>query len=524
MSRDLDRRLTALADAADLARDRLDGDAVDAADALGRRAGERLGLGVEATVVALAGPTGAGKSSLFNALVGEEVVEAGVRRPMTSSPTAAVWGAAGEPLLDWLGIARRHRASGPGLDGLVLLDLPDFDSVAGDHRAEFERVIALCDLAVWIADPQKYADAALHDRYLRPMAGHAATTVVVLNHADALTPAARDDARADLARLVTADGLRGVEVLAVSARTGEGIDDLQRVLRRRVADRTAALDRLSADVRAAASALGAGCDDRARTKRIGRAERDRLVAALEHAAGIPVVVEAVGRAHRRQGALATGWPVVRGLARLRPDPLRRLRLGGGAPDANVRPSLAEPSPVQRAQVATAARALAASASEGLGGPWPDLLRDAATSGDARLADELRQAVAGAELPTRRSRWWSAANALQRLLAFAAGAGAIWLLVLLALGFLQISDVVPLPKVEGIALPTLLLVGGALAGILFGLLARAINRAGARRRQRAALRALRPRVEAVGEAQVLAPVRAELDARRALCEAAQAAAG
>ena len=37
-----------------------------------RRAGDRLGLGLEATVVALAGPTGAGKSTLFNALAGAD--------------------------------------------------------------------------------------------------------------------------------------------------------------------------------------------------------------------------------------------------------------------------------------------------------------------------------------------------------------------------------------------------------------------------------------------------------------------
>ena len=76
----LDRRLAALAEAAELAEGRLD---TSEAQALVRRAGERLGHGLEATVVALAGPTGAGKSTLFNALAGGELVEAGVRRPTT---------------------------------------------------------------------------------------------------------------------------------------------------------------------------------------------------------------------------------------------------------------------------------------------------------------------------------------------------------------------------------------------------------------------------------------------------------
>src|SRR5690348_18017787 len=44
------------------------------------------------TVVALAGATGSGKSSLFNALVGSTVAVVGARRPTTARPIAAVWG------------------------------------------------------------------------------------------------------------------------------------------------------------------------------------------------------------------------------------------------------------------------------------------------------------------------------------------------------------------------------------------------------------------------------------------------
>src|SRR5699024_9899894 len=104
----LDARLAALAEAAELADGRLDPAAVDAARGVVRRAGERLGLGVEATVVALAGPTGAGKSSLFNALAGAELVATGVRRPTTAAATAAVWGEAPSALLDWLDVRLRH--------------------------------------------------------------------------------------------------------------------------------------------------------------------------------------------------------------------------------------------------------------------------------------------------------------------------------------------------------------------------------------------------------------------------------
>ena len=53
---------------------------------------ERTALVGGHTVVALAGATGSGKSSLFNALVGSPVATVGVRRPTTSTPTAAIWG------------------------------------------------------------------------------------------------------------------------------------------------------------------------------------------------------------------------------------------------------------------------------------------------------------------------------------------------------------------------------------------------------------------------------------------------
>ena len=159
----LDQRLAALGEAADLAEGRLDGEAVKRARAVVAQAGARLGLGLESTVVALAGPTGAGKSQLFNALAGEPLAAVGRRRPTTSAGQAAVWGDGADPLLDWLEIPSRHRLAADGLDGLVLLDLPDFDSVEVAHRLEVDRVVGLADLVAWVVEPQKYADAALHD-------------------------------------------------------------------------------------------------------------------------------------------------------------------------------------------------------------------------------------------------------------------------------------------------------------------------------------------------------------------------
>jgi energy-coupling factor transporter ATP-binding protein EcfA2 len=165
------------------------------------------------TVVALAGATGSGKSSLFNALVGSTVAVVGARRPTTARPIAAVWGDEdATELLDWLSVAGRHHVDAAGepdkgsgavgsLDGLVLLDLPDFDSRVSSHREEAERVLALVDVFVWVTDPQKYADARLHDDYLRALSTHDTVTVVVLNQSDRLTGDQLAQVRSDLARL-----------------------------------------------------------------------------------------------------------------------------------------------------------------------------------------------------------------------------------------------------------------------------------------------------------------------------------
>ncbi|CAM5423474.1 Putative GTPase OS=Streptomyces violarus OX=67380 GN=FHS41_003698 PE=4 SV=1 [Streptomyces violarus] len=76
------------------------------------------------------------------------------------------------------------------LRGLVLIDLPDHDSAAVQHRERVDRILALVDAVIWVVDPEKYADAVLHERYLRPLAGHAEVMFVVLNQTDRL-PARR---------------------------------------------------------------------------------------------------------------------------------------------------------------------------------------------------------------------------------------------------------------------------------------------------------------------------------------------
>jgi GTP-binding protein EngB required for normal cell division len=524
VSRDFDRRLTALAEAVQVADGRLDHEAVERARAVTEKAGARLGLDMETTVVALAGPTGVGKSLLFNTLSGTDLATVGRRRPTTSEGQAAMWGEGGDSLLDWLDVGRRHHVADGALAGLLLLDLPDFDSVETAHRLEVDRVVELADLVVWVVEPQKYADASLHERYLRPLQTHGAAMAVVLNQADLLSHDEVAEWRADVSRLLARDGLPDMPVLVLSARTGEGLDSLRRLLADRVAARTAAVARLDADVRAAATTLWERFGD-GRPTGIQRADRERLVAALEEAGGVPRVVRAVDEAHRHRGALATGWPFIRWLRRLKPDPMRRLRLRDRAEEGSPQPgrtSLPPPSEVQHAQVATAARGLADGAAGDLAAPWPTLVRNAATKNEERVAERLDRAVGGADLRVTRPRWWTVAGLLQRLLAAAAVVGALWLVVLGILSWLRVDDVITTPELGSIPVPTLLLVGGVLAGILLAFLARVANGIGARRRSGKAARSLRRKVEEAAQELVIDPVEQELEAherlRRLLAEA------
>ncbi len=178
-------------------------------------------------------------------------------RPTTKHSHACVWGMEGAaPLLDWLGVQRRHRyARASALDegessltGMLLLDLPDHDSVVTGSAALVDRLVKLADMLVWVLDPLKYADASVHRRYLVPLAGHAAVTTVVLNQVDTLSPDQAADCEADLRRLLDAEGLTETQVMVTSATTGTGLDELRRVLAGAVAARRAATDRIAADI------------------------------------------------------------------------------------------------------------------------------------------------------------------------------------------------------------------------------------------------------------------------------------
>ena len=521
---ELTRRVDALLQAVDRTRGRLPDDEVNGAAAVVEKTTGRLRHGTTHTVVAVAGATGSGKSSIVNRLAGQELSDSGVRRPTTSVTHAAVWGDhdAG-PLLDWLEVQRRQKIvdGDSALDGLILLDLPDHDSTAVEHRLEVDRLVELVDLLIWVTDPQKYADDALHSGYIRPLAGHQAVLEFVLNQIDRLGDGGAS-VSVDLARLLEDDGIDQPKVVPVSATTGagfEGSDGLISLLESAVGQRRAAVDRISVDLAEAASLLRRGgtiAAGRETEKVLGSSARARLVSGLSDAAGAEQTAAVARAHHQRQGSLAMGWPFTRWARRLGKRPLSELPGPG-------RTGAAEP----RADLAI--RDYAESVSVGLQEPWPREVRKAAMSQREELFDDLRTAVGRAAVgPPKKPWWWPVISWLQRILATTALVGLGWLLVVAVLGGFFRLDTDPLlpdtPEADWIPLPSALLLGGVILGLLVSVLMRIPLGIGAGRRARAARKQVAEQVETVAEARVVGPVEAALSEHREIDELLDIASG
>ncbi|WP_246956639.1 dynamin family protein [Brachybacterium sp. Marseille-Q7125] len=526
-------------DALESATDALEGvapsGAVDSSREVLQRIDHRQALSAEHTVIGLFGATGSGKSSLTNALIGREITRAAVRRPTTSEPVAAVLGEHdSDPLLDWLEVEQRHhldadsplaRAGAPrrrllrretetAPPGLILLDLPDLDSVESANRQIAERMTGLVDVLVWVTDPQKYADAVLHHQFVRPFAGHDAVTVLVLNQIDLVREDEREAVLESLRLIARADGLDQAPVLAVSATTGEGLEELRELLIGIARSQEASAARQRADVRSAAEQLQQAADPAGLPERSAPADVDALVDDLATAARVEPVAQAVGASYRMRAARRVGWPPVRWLRGLRADPLRRLGIGQERDGEGLeRTSLPAPDAAAAARASGGLRRFADESSAGGGDAWRSAVRRAARTYEDELPDALDQAVAEADLCAMdRSWWWPLLDILQwlALLTWVVGLG--WL----ALNTLLISlgvPPLPLPMVEGLwiplPLPTVLIVLGIAVGILLGTAGAAIAALIGAAHRRRARRVLTARVRAVAEDLVVDPVDAEL---------------
>ncbi len=179
---------------------------------------DRRGFLGDTLVVALAGGTGSGKSSLLNAIAGRQVAETGVLRPTTEEALAWIPDDP-EPglveLLDRLEIDARYEQH--VLPKLAIIDLPDHDSIVLHHQQIVERLLPHVDAVIWVFDPQKYRDPIIHDQYISQLLEYQDQFLFVLNQIDLLGQHDLSELRADLISSLTEDGVSTPRVFDLAA-------------------------------------------------------------------------------------------------------------------------------------------------------------------------------------------------------------------------------------------------------------------------------------------------------------------
>ena len=564
---------------------------LDAAETL-ERLSQRRELSTEHTVIGFFGATGSGKSTLFNAIAGQNIALSAPTRPTTSTVQAAIWEAEGsEELLDWLGIDKRvypqtqalaaegeasdgngagkHNKAGgaaapnavtepaPGLfnrirravggrgemrtrtGGLILLDMPDFDSVTTTNRDLAARMMRYVDVLVWVVDPQKYADAVIHRDFMVPLAASGAQALCVLNQADKLAPAEVPAVLASLTRLLQAEGTEAHLLsapIAVSARTGDGVDVLRDLLAQVAAAKSLSLQRTDAQLHATASQLRtyAGGEGTVLAGAYALEAEQKLVKACYTSSQAEQVLQAATASYRRTAGQHTGWILTRWMSRLKADPLRRLHLGQqeetksmskaeksagmlGSDSENapelVASSLPPLSAAQKAGMANAVRQYSKQMAARIDEPWKRSMKEAALSREAELPELLERDMVRIDYGLGRTRApWVIFNALQWIALMSALVGVGWLTLISGMAYLQIQ-LPPAPTPEGspVPLPTLLLLLGILLGIASAGVGRLLTAMGSRYYARKLRGRLQTGVEKAVQSCVVAPV--QLEAKR-----------
>lgn len=493
------------------------------ADRILRQVHERIALSPDHVVAVIAGATGSGKSSLFNALIRFDLAPVGAIRPTTTTGLACVWdpqhAEAATALLDRIGVSSNNRVlRGSLLDGasrtaepelapLVLIDLPDHDSAVRAHRDETDRATAAADLLLFVTDPQKYADAAWHERYLRHLDHHQETLVVVLNKSDELSA---QDARAcadDLKRILAESGLTDVPVLLTSTRTGEDLLQLRELLVTRVRRKRAALLRSEADVDRAATLVAAEL-----TPRDGQIPevltsqaKSATLLAIADSTSMQALSDLIDATYRRRASLVTGWPVRHAVRTL----ISRLRGGADARYAPWTGAVAgepAPPPIQHGDVEHAVDGAVHQVAGAMPPPWAKEMRRIGDRCVKSLSDTLDATLSGTEVgPRLVPRWWTAVQVLHWMLLTAALVGIGGSIAYTASGGGKDSS---LPDTGAVPFPLVVAVAALAGGALLDVLCRpAARRAATRLRARVTER-MTDRVRAAAEQLLFAPLVAE----------------
>ena len=503
----------------------LDVAAATAVRDLGR---ERLRFPGTTYVLALAGGTGVGKSSLLNALAGREVSRAAARRPTTSEPVAWVPQATRtetKPLLEWLGVRDVREHDDARASGVAILDLPDLDSIAPEHRARVDELLPRVDAVIWVADPEKYRDAVLHDDYMRRWMPRLARQLVVVNKADRLGPDDGERIRRDLGAALPPMTQGAVDVVLASATGGEaGIDRVRAWIaggadaKRIVAERVAAESRAAVRELAEHAGVTAGSTPLVPPARRAETLRDMVresLGVLDLAGLEGQAISATRLAARPRGAGPLG-PLTAAIYRW-----------SGRAQVKAEPSAYLHRWRERGALARVLQPVRALVGDALAAAPPALRPRIASSVDANALDgrvaTALDAAAAVPLGTAPTSFvWVLFGFGQYLVTATLVFAALWIAVI-AFGQVDVASAV-LPVLGPVPTPLLLLAGALIAGYilarLLGSHARWLGARWARRMRRAITAELEPRLEAAA----LAPLDAIEAARARLAQAHAVARG
>ncbi|NNU28059.1 hypothetical protein HLI28_10975 [Isoptericola sp. JC619] len=111
-------------------------------------------------IVVVAGSTGAGKSTLYNSLLGEEISAAGVLRPTTREPVLAFNPADADVIAEGPVTELSRVVHHEGVPrGTALLDAPDLDSFVQENRSTAQQLLEAADLWLFVTTASRYGDA-----------------------------------------------------------------------------------------------------------------------------------------------------------------------------------------------------------------------------------------------------------------------------------------------------------------------------------------------------------------------------
>lgn len=179
-------------------------------------------------LVVIGGPTGAGKSTLTNSLIGREFTEAGVLRPTTRDPVLLhnpAQADVAQRLLPQLLTTTQDVSDADGRrsvsirltaveevpQGLVLLDSPDLDSWLQSNRELAVRMLQVADLWLFVTTGTDYADNIPWE-LLRSAVVNRVSVATVLNR---LRPSEVESVPRHFASMLIEEGLSDAPVLSV---------------------------------------------------------------------------------------------------------------------------------------------------------------------------------------------------------------------------------------------------------------------------------------------------------------------